>query len=314
MADFAEQTPFAGQFANGAAGAGEHDRFPDRCRRSRRARFKAPAGRRRLPPRGVHAEPALGAPVLDGRPDRRTGASATGCARRSPGMLSGGMSGFALNHSDTGGYTTLVDPPVQRSAELLERWSEMNAFGGAMFRTHEGNRRSSTCSRTRPRRSRPSRAGRGCSARWPLPPGWSAMRSAPGCRSCDRCGERPAPRRRHARLHARTATCSWRRRSRPAPRARPSAAPGRWKHVWSARAYEGGRIVTVESPLGEPAVFVRGRVTGWETSSGEPRASRAGTRRTSRRAGGTPSRTPAWRPPRRASRRCSARRAPRSTA
>ena len=50
------------------------------------------------------------------------------------------MSGFSLNHSDTGGYTTLIEPPVQRSAELLERWAEMNAFGGAMFRTHEGNR------------------------------------------------------------------------------------------------------------------------------------------------------------------------------
>ena len=35
------------------------------------------------------------------------------------GMLSGGMSGFSLNHSDTGGYTTLVDPPVSARAELL---------------------------------------------------------------------------------------------------------------------------------------------------------------------------------------------------
>jgi sulfoquinovosidase len=32
---------------------------------------------------------------------------------------------------------------------------------------------------------------------------------------------------------------------------------GRWQHVWSSRAYEGGRTVTVESPIGEPAVFVR---------------------------------------------------------
>jgi alpha-glucosidase len=33
--------------------------------------------------------------------------------------------------------------------------------------------------------------------------------------------------------------------------------PGRWEHVWTERSYEGHRIVTVESPLGKPAVFVR---------------------------------------------------------
>jgi alpha-glucosidase len=32
---------------------------------------------------------------------------------------------------------------------------------------------------------------------------------------------------------------------------------GRWTHVWSTRGYRGGRIVTVDSPLGHPAVFVR---------------------------------------------------------
>src|SRR4051794_36054128 len=74
------------------------------------------------------------------RPTRpSTGAGAARSALT--GMLSDGMSGFALNHSDTGGYTTLLEPQVQPSADLLERWSEMNAFGGAMFRTHEGNRR-----------------------------------------------------------------------------------------------------------------------------------------------------------------------------
>jgi alpha-glucosidase len=37
----------------------------------------------------------------------------------------------------------------------------------------------------------------------------------------------------------------------------PLPATGRWTHVWSSRTYRGGRIVTVESPLGRPAVFVR---------------------------------------------------------
>ena len=56
------------------------------------------------------------------------------------GLLSGGMSGFSLNHSDIGGYTSINYPFVQsflRSKQLLRRWTEMNAFS-VCFRTHEG--------------------------------------------------------------------------------------------------------------------------------------------------------------------------------
>lgn len=57
------------------------------------------------------------------------------------GLLSSGLSGFSLNHSDIGGYTTLTNKPLNivRSPELLKRWTELNAFTAA-FRTHEGNR------------------------------------------------------------------------------------------------------------------------------------------------------------------------------
>jgi alpha-glucosidase len=56
------------------------------------------------------------------------------------GLLSCGISGFSLAHSDTGGFTAgsfgkvLV---IARSKELLMRWMELNAFT-AIFRTHEG--------------------------------------------------------------------------------------------------------------------------------------------------------------------------------
>ena len=57
------------------------------------------------------------------------------------GLLSGGMSGFSLNHSDIGGYATInfapFVPVLSRSSELLRRWTEMNAFS-VIFRTHEG--------------------------------------------------------------------------------------------------------------------------------------------------------------------------------
>ena len=61
-------------------------------------------------------------------------------------LLSSGFSGFSQNHSDIGGYITMI-PNValkvpfvdyRRSPELLRRWIELNAFT-AVFRTHEGN-------------------------------------------------------------------------------------------------------------------------------------------------------------------------------
>lgn len=57
------------------------------------------------------------------------------------GMLSGGVSGMTLTHSDVGGYTS-VDTPLRayrRSPELLRRWTELSVFG-VLLRTHEGNR------------------------------------------------------------------------------------------------------------------------------------------------------------------------------
>eukprot|EP01018_Ginkgo_biloba_P036644 Gb_08338 [translate_table: standard] len=56
------------------------------------------------------------------------------------GLLSGGLSGYALNHSDIGGYCAVNMPFLQyrRSEELLLRWMELNALT-TIFRTHEGN-------------------------------------------------------------------------------------------------------------------------------------------------------------------------------
>ena len=56
------------------------------------------------------------------------------------GLLSSGLSGFSLNHSDIGGYTTITNPIANyhRSKELHMRWAELSAFN-TVFRTHEGN-------------------------------------------------------------------------------------------------------------------------------------------------------------------------------
>jgi alpha-glucosidase len=56
------------------------------------------------------------------------------------GLLSSGLSGYSLQHSDVGGYTAIDNPLLKyhRSKELLLRWIELGAFT-AVFRTHEGN-------------------------------------------------------------------------------------------------------------------------------------------------------------------------------
>ena len=54
------------------------------------------------------------------------------------GILTGGLSGLTLSHSDIGGYT--ATPGRHRSKELLMRWMELSAFSDAVYRTHQGNR------------------------------------------------------------------------------------------------------------------------------------------------------------------------------
>jgi sulfoquinovosidase len=62
------------------------------------------------------------------------------------GLLSSGISGFSLNHSDIGGYSGLslefmgTQFGHRRSKELLLRWMELAAFG-VVFRSHEGTNR-----------------------------------------------------------------------------------------------------------------------------------------------------------------------------
>ena len=55
-------------------------------------------------------------------------------------MLSSGLSGISINHSDIGGYTALKFPFFKnylRDREILFRWIEFEAFT-PLFRTHEG--------------------------------------------------------------------------------------------------------------------------------------------------------------------------------
>ena len=63
-------------------------------------------------------------------------------AQRRLRMLSGGLSGSPLWHSDIGGYTSInaVVKNYVRPPELNQRWAQMQAFGVMSRSTHEGNR------------------------------------------------------------------------------------------------------------------------------------------------------------------------------
>ncbi|MBQ49569.1 MAG: alpha-glucosidase [Zetaproteobacteria bacterium] len=56
------------------------------------------------------------------------------------GQISGGFSGYSLNHSDIGGYSTfkLAGLGLSREKNLFMRWAEASAFF-PVYRTHEGN-------------------------------------------------------------------------------------------------------------------------------------------------------------------------------
>lgn len=66
--------------------------------------------------------------------------SEDGLASALHAMLSAGVSGWPLMHSDIGGYTSInaVVKKYRRTPELLARWAELEAFG-TLMRTHEGN-------------------------------------------------------------------------------------------------------------------------------------------------------------------------------
>lgn len=143
MADFAEALPFDAVLSSGEAAALYHNAFPEEWARlnrevltelnlledtvffSRSAYTKSP---------GLTRLFWLGDQLVDW--DEHDGLKSG-----IKGLLSGGLSGFSLNHSDIGGYTTFILGTLNytRSKELLLRWMEANAFT-AVFRTHEGNR------------------------------------------------------------------------------------------------------------------------------------------------------------------------------
>lgn len=142
MADFAEALPFDGLLDN-ADPAQYHNQYCEEWAQLNREAieeagygddivFFSRSGYTRSP--GQSTLFWMGDQMVNWGPNDGIKSSVTG-------ILGGGLSGFSLNHTDIGGYATIdfepFVPRLARTAELLRRWTEMNAFT-AVFRTHEG--------------------------------------------------------------------------------------------------------------------------------------------------------------------------------
>ncbi|WP_052003332.1 alpha-glucosidase [Microvirga sp. BSC39] len=146
MNDFGEALPFNGKLHNGADPAVWHNRYAQEWARVARDAIEE-AGRGDdivfFDRSGFTRSP--GAATLFWLGDQiQNWSEYDGIKTAVVGMLSGGMSGASLIHSDTGGYSAFKFdvagreiPIIARSPELLMRWSELNAFT-AVLRSHEG--------------------------------------------------------------------------------------------------------------------------------------------------------------------------------
>ncbi len=143
MADFGEGLPYDAVLHSGESAAGYHNRYPEEWARLNREVirdsgkgddivFFTRSGYTRSP--GYSTLFWLGDQLVSWDGDDGIKTAVTG-------MLTSGLSGYSLTHSDIGGYTALDHPLVRyhRSKELFMRWTELAAFT-TVFRTHEGNR------------------------------------------------------------------------------------------------------------------------------------------------------------------------------
>jgi alpha-glucosidase (family GH31 glycosyl hydrolase) len=196
------------------------------------------------------------------------------------GLLSSGLSGYAFEHSDIGGYTAIDDPLLRyhRSEELLLRCTELAAFT-VVFRTHKGNRpgiNHQIYSDVETLRHFARLAG--------IYAAWKPYRMD----LVEEAVETGLPVVRHPFIHypddPEVYDLEYQfmvgRRFMVAPMLDPGRRTvevylpaGRWVHLWSGKRYgsaERGVYEIVQAPIGEPAVFYRRgpkREAAWRRSS-----------------------------------------------
>jgi alpha-glucosidase (family GH31 glycosyl hydrolase) len=183
------------------------------------------------------------------------------------GLLSSGLSGYSLEHSDIGGYTAIDNPLFEyhRSKELLLRWIELGAFT-TVFRTHEGNipEVNHQIYSDRETLTHFARFAKVYAA-------WKPYRT----KLVKEASETGLPVIRHPFIHypkdPEVLALNYQYMVGPELMVAPVLDPGadavrvyipagRWVHLWTGERYgapERGAYETLSAPIGEPAVFYK---------------------------------------------------------
>ena len=147
MADFGEALPLDAQLYSGESPTEAHNRYPE---------YWATLNREAIEEAGMEDEAVFfmraaftrspGASTLFWAGDQASNwDNYDGIKTAVTAMLTSGISGFAFNHSDVGGWLALdgdargAPASIRRTKELMLRWIELGAFQ-SIFRTHEGLR------------------------------------------------------------------------------------------------------------------------------------------------------------------------------
>lgn len=179
------------------------------------------------------------------------------------GKFSAGVSGWPLVHSDVGGYTSVnaVVRNYTRSAELLERWAELEAFG-VMMRTHEGNRPAANAQVYDSPTSAAAfaRMTRVYAALAPYRQALlreSARTGVPAVRHGWLAAPHTAAAKVDTQFFLGSSVLVAPVLESGADAVEVTLPPGRWKQLFTGEELDGGRTIEVSAPVGTPAAFGR---------------------------------------------------------
>ncbi len=283
MADFAEALPFDAVLASGESAASYHNRYPEDWARLQREAI-AEAGRTGdilVFNRSGHTKTPGTSMLLWEGDQLTTWDKYDGMTSALHGLINAGLSGVAYVHSDIGGYTALsrFGLGYSRERELLLRWIELSAFT-ALLRTHEGNAPAANA-QVYDDDGTIDQAARFSKVYAALAPYRAEL--------AEDAKTRGWPLVRHLAFHHGDDASLLEvddefllgRSILVAPQLAKCLNPlgcsydrdvvlpkGVWVHLWSGRAYgsvANSSTVTVQAPIGQPAVFYRSDWTGIAT-------------------------------------------------
>lgn len=263
MADFGEGLPYDAVLASGQSAAAAHNLYPVLWAELNRQVAEESGGEIVFFNRAAFTRsPGISALFWEGDQLVSWGRH-DGIKSAVTGLNTGGLSGFAFNHSDIGGYTTISNPIMtyHRSEELLLRWMEMNAFT-LIFRTHEGNQPQNNAQFYSNERMLDAYA------RWAKV--YAALFDYRKSLVAE-AARTGMPVVRHPFLHYPDDPNTWKITyqefmlghdfliapvtDKGAESVKVYLPAGQWVHLWSSETYAGGQTLTVAAPLGQPAVF-----------------------------------------------------------